>query len=151
MSWFSKRPFESPEDAMRHMVDLVADAGEKAGSRLTPMDREILAWGMSLQEPIPDDLRRRVSQLIVGILENEQFDDSYWDPRSFSNSLLWAGDSHYSNIVAITEEVVSSINRTKPRGWKLAKDKILVVACGLLVVLCMLAIVSGLGFLFGWK
>jgi hypothetical protein len=106
---------------------------------------------MSPQYPIPDDLRQRISQLILGILEDEKFDDAYWDPKSFSNSLQRAGDSHYSNIVAITEEAISRINGAKPRGWKLAKDRILVIACGLLVVLCMLAIGSGLGFLFGWK
>jgi hypothetical protein len=147
MTWGRKNPVESPEDAVKRLVDLVADAGDKDGSPLTPLDREILAT----QEPVPEDLRRRVSQLIPGILEDEQFDESPWDPKSFTNSLQWAGDSHYSNIVAITEEVISGIERTKLHGWKLAKDRILVIVCGLLVVFCMLAIVTAMGFLFGWK
>jgi hypothetical protein len=133
------------------MLDLASDAGEKAGSPLTQLDLEILEREMSPQEPVPDDLRRRVNQLIPGIIDNEQFDESPLGPQSFTNSLRRAGDSHYSNIVAITEEAVTGIEGMKLHGWKLAKDRILVIICGLLVVLGMFAIVCGLGFLFGWK
>jgi hypothetical protein len=150
MGWFSKSPFESSEDAVKRMVDLVADAAEKAGTPLTSPDREILARPMSSQEPIPEDLRRRVSQLVPEILEDEKLDEGYWDPKNFSHTLQWAGDSHYSNIVAVAEEVISGVERAKPHGWKLAKDRILLIACGFLVVLCMFAIIGGLSFLFGW-
>jgi hypothetical protein len=151
MNWFRKSPFESPDAAVKCMVDLVADAAEKAGSPLTPLDREILAREMSPQEPVPDDLRRRVSELIPCVLENDQMDESPWDPKNFGRSLQWAGDSHYSNIAAIAEEVISGMERTKLHGWKLAEDRILVVTCGLLVVLGLFAIVIAMGFLFGWK
>ena len=151
MGWLKKNPFESAAAAVRHLVELVASQGDESGSPLSLLDREFLAKEMSQAEPVPEDLRRRVNQLILNILEESKWDESYWDPKGFSNTLQWAGDSSHPNIVAITEEVFSAINRAKPHGWKLAKDRILVVLCGLLVVFAMFAIGIGMSFWFGWK
>jgi hypothetical protein len=62
--------------------------------------------------------------LIEQLLEKETGADVA-DPRSFGNSLEWAGDLRYPLIVAVTEEVVSErreADKTKPRAlW--IKDK----------------------------
>ena len=150
MSWFIKRsPFGRDEDPLDHMVELLSVEAIKDGVPLTERDREILASA----EPMPEILRQRAKDLITRIFEAEPFDDWERDPKCFSCSLEWAGDSRYPNIVALAEEVACDIARPSAplHGWKLAKDKLQLVGCGLLLVLLMFAIVAVAGFVFGWK
>lgn len=154
MSWFvRKSPFGRDEDPVRHMVELLSQEADRAGSPLTDRDREALAREKSRSEPLPEDLRQRAKDLIVRIFESEPWDEFENDPKCFSNSIEWAGDSRYPNVVALAEEVRCDIARLTPplHGWSRVKDAVQLVGCGLLVVLLMFAVVIGAGFLFHWK
>jgi len=153
MSWFPKSPFAPDEDAAEHMVKLLSTEAEKSGTPLTDLDKEILAKGSS-PEQVPEDLRRKAKKLITSMYLAEPWDELERDPKSFGNSLQWAGDSSYPNIVALAEEVACEMRgEAFPpfQGWKLAKDRMQLIGCGVLVVLVMFAMVIGAGFLFGWK
>jgi hypothetical protein len=155
MSWFIKNPFGPDEDPVKHMVELLSAEAEKAGTGtpLSLVDKEILARESSPSDLMPEDLRQKAKELIVRIFEAEP-DAVERDPKSFSDSFQWAGDSSYPNIVALAEEVARDISRTAfhpPRGWKLVRDRMQLIGCAVLVVLLMFAIVIGAGFLFGWK
>jgi hypothetical protein len=153
MSWFIKSPFGRDEDPLHHMVELLSDEAIKDGVPLTERDRELLARENSRLEPMPEVLRQRAKDLITLIFEAEPFDEFERDPKCFSCSLQWAGDGRYPNIVALAEEVACDIARPSAPlyGWKLVKDNLQLVGCGLLVVLLMFAIVAVTGLLFGWK
>lgn len=153
MSWFAKSPFGPDEDAAEHMVELLSAEAEKSGTPLTDLDKEILSNGSS-PEQVPGDLRQKAKKLITSLYLAEPWDEFERDPKSFGNSLQWAGDSRYPNIVALAEELAIEMRGTAfspPQGWRLAKDRLQLIGCGLLVVLLMFAIVIGAGFMFGWK
>lgn len=152
MSWFSKSPFGHGEDPVEHMLALLCNEAAKDGIPLTDEDRAILAQEGFDQDAIPEDLRKRVKDLIARILITES--DSFTrDPKSFNDSIQWA-DPHYPNIVALAEEVARELGaEAYPplRGWARVKDKIQLVGCGCLVVLLMFIAVIFAGYFFGWK
>jgi hypothetical protein len=154
MSWFIKKsPFGRDEDPVRHMVELLSREADKAGSPLTDLEREALARENHRSEPLPEDLRQHAKGLIARIFEAEPWDEFENDPKCFSSSIEWAGDSRYPNVVALAEEVRCEIAQLTPRlhGWKRVNDVVQLVGCALLVVLLMFAVVIGAGFLFHWK
>src|ERR1700688_2189446 len=154
MSWFIKSPFGRDEDPVEHMVKLLSEKAEKEGTPLTDSDRAILVKERSDVEPVPEELRHRAKELIARMFIEEPWDEFAGDPKSFGSSLQWAGDSGYPNIVSLTEEVACETRgEAFPpfQGWKLAKDRMQLIGCGVLAVLFMFAIVIGAGFLFGWK
>jgi len=154
MSWFIKKsPFGRDEDPVRRMVELLANEADKSGSPSTDLERETLSNDRSRLDPMPEDLRQRAKELIGRIFEGEPWDEFERDPKCFSSSLQWAGDSSNSNVVALADEVACDIARPglPLHGWKRVNDAMQLVGCGLLVVLLMLAIVIGAGFLFNWK
>lgn len=153
MSWFIKSPFGRDEDPLDHMLKLLSEEAVRDGVPLTERDKEILAAESTHDEPMPDDLQQRAKGLIAKIYAAEPFDPREIDPKSFSSSLQWAGDRDHPNIVAIAEEVACDIGRPSGQlhSWKLVRDKLQLVGCGLLVVLLMAVIVAGAGVLFGWK
>lgn len=153
MNWLSKSPFARGEDPVTHMVDLLSLQAQKAGTPLTPADQEMLARQSTRGDPLPEELRHKAKELIARIFEAEA-DAVERDPRSFSDSLQWAGDLGYPNIVALAEEVSCDISRTAfppLRGWKRISDRMQLVGCAVLVVLLMFAVVISAGFLLGWK
>lgn len=124
------------------MLELLAKEAESAGTPLSDRDSEILLQDHHETKPLPDELRQKVMDTIRRIYELETYDECYWDPRSFGNSLEWAGDSRYPNIVALAEEVSCDMARMGPplHGWKRFKDRLLLIGCGLLVVFLMMVI-----------
>ena len=153
MSWFTRSPFRREEDVEGHMVELLSQAADKAGDPLTELDKEILKKPFSPLDPVPPMLIEKTRELIKGILNAKVLDEPEKDLRSFSNSLEWAGDYRYSNIVAITEEVACEWQQSHPslHGWQRTKDITQLIGCGVLVVLLMFAIVIAAHFLFGWN
>jgi hypothetical protein len=155
MSWRRKSPFSSPEEAARNMVELLAKEAEKAGTPLTDQEKETLLQASS-ESPfsVSEELRRKAKALISRIFETESPEEFDRDPRSFSHSMLQAGDTAYSNVVALAEEVSRDIREMgypPPQGWRLAKDRMQLVGCGCLVVLVMFVMVTIAGFVYHWK
>jgi len=153
MSWFIKNPFGPDENPVKHLVKLLANEAERAGAQLTDQDREILSKESSPQDPVPEDLKQKAKELITRIFDAEP-DEFERDPKSFSDSLQWAGAKSYPNIVAIAEEVLYGRAGTRYpqlQGWRLAKDRMLLIISGVLVVFLMFAIVIAGHFLFGWN
>jgi hypothetical protein len=150
-NWRRKSPFSSAEEAARNMVELLAKEAEKAGTPLTDHEKEILLQPSS-ESPfsVSEELRRKAKTLISRIFEAESPEEFDRDPRSFSDSMLQAGDTAYSNIVALAEEVSRDI-RPPLHGWRLAKDRLQLIGCGGLVVLVMFVLVTIAGFVFHWK
>jgi hypothetical protein len=137
------------------MVELLAKEAESAGTPLTNLERETLLQASS-ESPfsVPEDLRQKVKVLIRTIFEAEAPDESDRDPRSFGNSMLWAGDRSYPNVVALAEGVARDIRGTaypQLHGWRFVKDRMQLVGCGVLVVLLMFVMVFVAGIVFHWK
>jgi len=152
MSWFSKSPFGHDEDPVEHMLALLCNEAAKDGIHLTDEDRAILAQEGFDQGAIPEDLRKRVKDLIARILIAE-LDPFVRDPKSFTDSIQWA-DPHYPNIVALAEEVATELRaEAYPplRGWARVKDSVQLVGCGCVVVLLMFVAVILAGYFFNWK
>jgi len=155
MNWRRKSPFSSPEEAASNMVELLAKEAEKAGTALTDQEKETLLQASS-ESPfsVPEDLRQKAKVLIRVIFEAEAPDDLDRDPRNFSDSMLYAGDRGYSNVVALAEEVAREIREAaspQQRGRRRAKDRMRLVGCGILVVLLMFVVVFAAGIIFHWK
>lgn len=155
MSWHRESPFSSPDEAARNMMELLAKEAEKAGTPLTDPEKETLLQPYS-ESPlsVSEELRRKTKSLIARIFEAESPEEFDRDPRSFSDSMLQAGDTAYSNVVALAEEVARDIRETgypPPQGWRLAKDRIQLIGCGCLVVLLMFVMVAIAGFVLHWK
>jgi hypothetical protein len=135
--------FKNQDEAIRHMVQLLAAEGKSAGIVLTDQEQDILAGECIL----PEALREKARTLIGRIFDREtELDD---DPHSFSNSLPSAGGSKYPNIAALTEELARERNPYRRlRGWDCVRDRLQLIEYGLLAVLLMLLIVGGLGVYF---
>lgn len=128
------------------MVELLAAEGQTLSMPLSDEEREVLVGGSA----VSDELSAKARYLISHIFENEKQEDS--DPRSFSQSMGWASDGAWSNIVGLTYQVADGLEpRPRLRGWARVKDMIALVGCGLLVVLVMFAVVTAAGFIFHWK
>jgi hypothetical protein len=147
-----KNPFANHEDAVEHMIELLSKEAEHAGAPFNADERKILRSKASSGEAVPEELRRKSTTLIQQILSREQAADTGSDPKSFNNSLGWAGESSYPNIVALTEEVVmSGTGDLRLHGRRWAKDQIQLLGCAVVVILLMLLLVAGLAFVFHWK
>jgi hypothetical protein len=151
VTWIRKSPFKDQNEAIRHMVDLFAEEARKVGQSVKDEHLDMLSSECSLPPELEDQARRIIGQILFREeLETEAAGCE--DPKSFSNSLEWAGDSRYPNIVMLTEQVVlegraSGIFPPSPRlhGWPLVKDQLLLWGCGLLIVTVVL-VVGGLLF-----
>jgi hypothetical protein len=145
MFWIRKSPFGRQEDPIEHMVALLSKEAMNAGVSLSDGERRLLASEVIPGAPISEELRNRTKKLIEKILAREQESSTEEDPRSFGNSLEWAGDPDYPNIVMLTEEVVCSggSRRNLPplHGWKWVKNRFQLIGCGLSLVLLMFLIV----------
>ncbi len=153
MNWFIKTPFGPDEDPVEHMVQLLAVEAEKTGFPLSALEKEGLLDERPDHESPPQELRQKAKDLIARILEAES-DDFERNPKSFGNSLQWAGDRGYVPIVALAEEVSCEMGGSAYpplHGWKKIKDRGLLIGCGLLVVLAMFAIGAIGAVFFGWK
>lgn len=151
MTLIRKSPFDRQEAAAEHMVTLLSEEADKQGTPLNEMEKEILA--SELGRAIPEDLRMRSCKLIEKIIEREKSTDNN-DPKSFIASFEWASDNAYPQIVALTEEVITSggLGHLPPlhgRSW--IKDRTQLIGCGLLVVVFMLLIVGICGLVFERK
>lgn len=130
------------------MVDLLAEEGEARQEVLTAEEQELLVGC----QPITDELARTAKFLIGAILKNETRESSD-DPKSLGNSMTWASDGAWSNVVELTYEVADSINpaATRLKGWPRVKDKLALIGCGLLVVVLMFVAVGIMAAVFRWK
>jgi hypothetical protein len=157
MSQDQNSPFSSPEEAAKNMVELLAQEGEKAGTPLTDREKELLLQTRSdslYSLSDSEELRQKAKALISRIFEAESPEEFDRGPRSFSDSMLWAGDAAHPNIVALAEEVCRDIRKMgypPLRGWKWAKDHMQLVGCGCLVVLAMFVMITIAGIVNHWK
>ena len=104
------------------------------------------------EHPLPEELRQRFTKLIGQLLEKEQEIGAEADPKSFGNSLEWAGDPAYPNVVALTEGLV--ISRRPPESLRgrlrrEMKDLMQVIGCGLTIVLLLAIVVVFCVWMFG--
>jgi hypothetical protein len=150
-----KNPFASHEDPLAHMVALLSKEAESAGTPFSEDDKKILASESRAEESVPEELRQKAKKLIEELLRKEQSSGAVTDPKSFDNSLEWAGQPGYPNIVALTEEVVASGGslKTLPKlhGKRWANDRFQLLGCGLSIVLLMFLIVGILTVVFHRK
>ena len=152
MPWIRKSPFARHEDPVEHMMELLRKEGEDAGTPFDATERKILCSEASDRAPVPEELQGKSKTLIEQLLRREQTTETSNDPKSFNNSLQWAGDSSYPNIVALTEDVVTSgtgVLRLHGRAW--AKDKSQLVGCAFAVVLLIFLLVVSFAVIFHWK
>ncbi|MDR3722818.1 MAG: hypothetical protein P4L00_14565 [Candidatus Acidoferrales bacterium] len=149
-----KKPFGPHEDPIEHMVALLSREAEIAGTPLSDAERKILASEAAPARPVPEELRTRTTGLIERLLEKEkrQMSDGEGDPKTFGRSLEWAGDPHYPNIVALTEEVILSkrarAGRLQDHRQAWLKDRARLVFYSLLFVVLMLLFVVILARIF---
>jgi hypothetical protein len=150
MSWSRKSPFASDEDAVAHMVQLVAAQAEKLG---TPLSVE--EGGLLLEEAVPHKIASEESEARFRTLIEQTFDSEVDldDPMNLGNSIQWAGAERYPKIVALAEEVVLSRGEKFPqlRGRRLMTDRMQLVGCGIVAVILMLSVVALLSWLFGHR
>jgi hypothetical protein len=152
MTWTRKSPFTSNADPVEHMVELLSNERANVGTPFNADEKQVLRRKASNVEPVPEELRRKSKAVIEQLLKRKQTAETNNDPKSFNNSLEWAGESDYPNIVALTEAVVMSgtgILRLHGRGW--VKDKIQVIGCALIIVLFMLLLVVGFSLILRRK
>lgn len=151
MSWIRRSPFKDQNEAIRHMVDLLAAEARSIGSPLKQEELDMLCRECSLPVDLEDQARRIIGQILLrDELETEAAGCE--DPKSFSNSLEWAADSQDSNIARLTDDVMFEGRSTgifppppRLRGWALAKDQMMLWGCGFLIVAIVL-VVGGLLF-----
>lgn len=147
-----KSPFADHEDPVEHMIELLSKEAEHAGTPFNADEKKVLRSEVSSGEPIPEELRRKSQTLIRQLLNRENAGESSDEPRSFNNSLGWAGDSSYPNIVALTEDVaMSGTGDLRLRGRRWVRDQIQLLGCAVAVIVLMLLLVVGLSFVFHWK
>ena len=152
MPRFRRSPFADHEDPVEHMIELLSKEAESAGTPFDLTEKKILRSKASNKEPVPEELRRKSESLIEQLLKREQSAETISDPKSFNNSLGWAGESSYPNIVALTEEVVmSGTGDLRLHGRRWVKDQFQLLGCAVLVILFMILLVAGLSFVFHWK
>lgn len=136
------------------MLDLLSREAESAGTPLTAQEKEALLRDRSRWNPLPEELRRKTVDLIGKIFAAEDTDETVRDPKGFSSSMYWADGAGYPNILAVAEDVGRDTARTSSpqlHGWKLVKDRMQLIGCGLLAVLLMFVVVIVAGVVFHWK
>jgi hypothetical protein len=145
MNWIRNRPFRDQNEAIQHMITLLAKEAESSGTPLSEEEKNILAG----QTTVPNDLRGRAKNLIRGILIKEDREGlGAW--KSFGNSLQWVDDYPLDpNIALLTEETVVEGRAVgifpqpaELHGWGFVKDKLQLVGFGLLLVIAI--------FIVGW-
>ena len=145
MIWIRKSPFTRHEDPIYHMVELLSKEAQAGGTPFSEDEKSILAREVVPGGLIPEELQVKAKKLIEQLLEKEERSGEPSDPKSFGNSLEWAGDPDYPNIVALTEQVVCSGATTKnlPRlhGWSWIKDRVGLIGCAISIVLVMFLVV----------
>ena len=150
-----KNSFASHEDPVEHMVALLCKEAESAGIPFSEDEKTILARESTPEESVPEELRQRAKKLIQELLRKEQTSGAVTETKSFDNSLEWAGDPGYPNIVALTEEVVTSGGSLKAlpqlHGKRWAKDRIQLLGCALAIVLLMFLVVGIFSVVFQSK
>src|SRR5258708_16804057 len=141
-----KNSFASHEDPVEHMVALLCKEAESAGIPFSEDEKTILARESEPGESVPEELRQRAKKLIKELLRKEQSSGAVTETKSFDNSLEWAGDPGYPNIVALTEEVVTSGGSLKAlpqlHGKRWAKDRIQLLGWALAIVLLKCLVVG---------
>jgi hypothetical protein len=116
------------------MIELLSKEAAHAGTPFNPDEKKILRSKASSGEAIPEELRRKSKTLIEQLLNREKAAETRSDPKSFNNSLGWAGESSYPNIVALTEEVVTSgTDDVRLHGRRWVKDQIQLLGCAVVV------------------
>jgi hypothetical protein len=150
-----KCPFAVHEDPAAHMIALLSAEAESGGTPFSDEEKAVLAAKHTSPESVPENLRGRTKRLIEILLRKEEAAPAPADPRSFGNSLEWAGVTTYPNIVALTEQVVTSggASRGLPRlhGMKWVKERLQLLGCAFAVVLFMLLLVGILEIVFPRK
>jgi hypothetical protein len=152
MKWIRRSPFGRQEEAAEHMVALLFQEAERHGNPLTETERQMLT--REPPDPLPEDLRIRVTNLINEILNREKATEIGDDPKSFCASFEWASDNAFPQIVALTEEVITNggFGKVPPlHGRRWIKDRAQLIGCGLLVVVIMMLIGVIVGFIFHGK
>ena len=154
MSWIRKSPFAPHEDVVAHLVVLLCRQAENSEIPFTADEERLLAVEARRGESVGAELEQKTKKLIEQLLEKEQSTELREDPKSFGNSLEWA-ETNYPNIVALTEDVVTSgasrVNLPRLHGWKWGKDRAAMIGCALAIVLLMFLIVGISGAQFDRK
>lgn len=152
MSWIRRSPFSKVEDAAERMLRLLCEQAERAGTALSDEEKKILLAEKGHASP-SSELRQKVDPLIKQLLQREATTQECKDPKSFGNTLEWAGDQANPNIVAFTEDVIcggwspGGLPRLHRRAWLL--DKAQLIGCGILIVVLMLLVVGAFAVFFG--
>ena len=152
MKWIRRSPFGSQEEAAEHMVALLFQEAERHGNPLTEAERQMLT--KEPPDPLPEDFRMRVINLIREIVNREKTTEIGNDPKSFFASFEWASDNAFPQIVALTEEIITSggVGKEPPlHGRRWIRDRAQLIGCGLLVVVIMMLIVVIVAFIFHQK
>lgn len=151
MIWIRKSPFGGQEAAAEHMIVLLSQEADRHGTPLNETEKKMLASESARGDPFPEDLKLRSHKLIGKILEREKTTDIKNDPKSFLASFEWASDNAHSQIVALTEEVITGggFGHLPPvHGRRWIRDRAQLIGCGLLLVLAMMLIVAICGLIF---
>lgn len=153
MFWARKSPFTPNEDAAEHMVALLARHAELAGSPLNDEEKKLLRED-ALEHPLTEAQRQRFLDLIQQLLERELKGEGAADPRSFGNSVEWAGDPEYPNVVALAEDVIVARRQAETLRVRMSrelKDLAHLVGCALMTVFLFAVVVGLCALLFGRK
>ncbi len=146
-----KSPFDRHEDPIKHMVALLAEEATNAGSPFSEEEQKILGREVIPGESIPEEFRQKTKKLIEQILKREQEAEASKDAKNFGNTLEWAGDPDYPNIVALTEEVIcegrSHEGLPQLHGWRWSKDRLRLIGCAFSFVLFMFLVVIVFGLI----
>jgi hypothetical protein len=145
--------FGRDENPVAHMVSLLSQEAKRSGIPLNEEEKNLLGQDAP-EHPLTGELREKFSRLIGQLLDREQSDGAAADPRSFGNSVEWAGDPEYPNIVAIAEEVISSRRPAESFAIRIRremKDLTHLVGCAFAIVIVLGVIVGLCVLLFGSK
>lgn len=149
MSWIRKNPFAKEEDLLAHMVALLAEEARASGCPLSEEELKILAnQDHRLKLKVENELRNNAKTLIERLLDKEAL---VKDPRSFGNSVEWAGEDGYPLIVQLAEEVISERRLRRPvgvRAKRWAIDAVQLVGCGFVTVILIMLFTFAISLLF---
>ncbi len=150
-----KSPFDRHEDPVEHMVALLSEEAANVRTPFSEEEKKILGREVIRGESIPEGFRQKAKKLIEQILKREQEAEASKDAKNFGNTLEWAGDPDYPNIVALTEEVVTEGRSREglPRlhGGRWSKDRLQLIGCAFSVVLFMCLAVAVFGLIFAHR
>ena len=145
MSWIHKSPFASHEEAVGHILDLLAAEAERAGTPLSESERNFLSDQCDFT--FPEEFTIKTKRLIEMVLDHEPDVD---DPKSLGNSLAWAGSEFgCPNVTMLAEQVIISRGERLPklRGQRWVGDRIQLVGCAIVTMILIMIIGLALGWL----